>query len=127
MDIDLKDPIDKQDSFFEFIGRFSGVTGEIWTPTEHTAARVAALRLPDLEDPHWQTVSKLLNRPWFSRVWMIQEYTLSKDPKFVLGDLYISRLPAQHPVSSMLFCYVGWPASFTAEEIIVEFCAGEKD
>ena len=41
--------------------------------------------LPAFSDPVYQAISALLNRPWFTRIWIIQELAVSSDPVVVLG------------------------------------------
>ena len=44
------------------------------------------LGLPPLEDPAWEQLVSMLNRKWFSRLWIMQEIFLSKkDPTVVSG------------------------------------------
>jgi hypothetical protein len=35
----------------------------------------------------WKAVAELVSRPWFSRVWIIQEIVYGKDPLVICGDL----------------------------------------
>lgn len=39
----------------------------------------------------WAAIASLLRRPWFSRVWILQEVLLSAEAQFVCGDQEISR------------------------------------
>ncbi|ENH69448.1 Heterokaryon incompatibility protein 6, OR allele [Fusarium oxysporum f. sp. cubense race 1] len=43
-------------------------------------------RLPDLEHPAWKALVKLWGRPWFRRVWVIQEFVLSPDVRMFCGE-----------------------------------------
>jgi hypothetical protein len=42
--------------------------------------------LPDFLDPDWAALNSLLNRSWFSRVWVVQELAFSKDSNVRCGD-----------------------------------------
>ncbi|KAF5602219.1 heterokaryon incompatibility (het-6OR allele) [Fusarium pseudocircinatum] len=42
-------------------------------------------QLPGLEDPAWKALGKLWARPWFRRVWVIQEFVLSPDVRMFCG------------------------------------------
>ncbi|KAF9880376.1 heterokaryon incompatibility protein [Colletotrichum karsti] len=44
------------------------------------------LRLPKPESEEWKALWDFLSRPWFTRVWIIQEVILSRDPWVVCGD-----------------------------------------
>lgn len=46
--------------------------------------------LPTPDSETWEEVWNLLCRPWFSRVWIVQELVLSGDPWVVCGDRHIS-------------------------------------
>lgn len=36
--------------------------------------------------PSWGALSILLRRPWFSRIWVVQEVTLGRNPVFICGN-----------------------------------------
>jgi hypothetical protein len=38
----------------------------------------------------WRSFENLLCRPWFSRVWVVQELLMSRQPIFVCGQYYIA-------------------------------------
>ncbi|KAF4948993.1 hypothetical protein FGADI_9278 [Fusarium gaditjirri] len=42
--------------------------------------------LQDLEHPSWKALAKLWGRPWFRRVWVIQEFVLSPDVRMFCGE-----------------------------------------
>ncbi|EMT71788.1 Heterokaryon incompatibility protein 6, OR allele [Fusarium odoratissimum] len=42
--------------------------------------------LPGLEHPAWKALAKLWGRPWFRRVWVIQEFVLSPDVRMFCGE-----------------------------------------
>ncbi|CAF9940353.1 MAG: hypothetical protein HETSPECPRED_002390 [Heterodermia speciosa] len=44
-------------------------------------------RLPALNDPSWWSLLELLQRPWFSRVWIIQEIVVSRNAILRCGGL----------------------------------------
>lgn len=52
-------------------------------------------------------IQKWLNRDWFSRIWVIQELTLSRDAVFVCGDRSL-HARAQAFVSLDLFTWILW-------------------
>ncbi|KAB5570607.1 hypothetical protein GE09DRAFT_1218033 [Coniochaeta sp. 2T2.1] len=41
--------------------------------------------LPPLDDPSWKALVTLHRRPWFRRVWVVQEYVVAKDVTFHCG------------------------------------------
>ena len=42
--------------------------------------------LPANDDPRWNALKAFLKRPWFRRVWVIQEYILPKKAITMCGD-----------------------------------------
>ena len=44
------------------------------------------IRLPDLRDQRWPALARFLNRPWFSRLWTLQEATCPKRVVFRCGS-----------------------------------------
>lgn len=49
--------------------------------------------------PQWAALSQLLQRPWFQRVWIIQEITVASVPRIVCGALEIEWEPLAQLVS----------------------------
>lgn len=48
------------------------------------------LALPALDSSKWSELNEFLSRPWFQRVWVIQEVVLSSSIQFMCGENYIS-------------------------------------
>lgn len=44
-----------------------------------TPADFARLEFPPVEDPAWQAIRRIFKRPWFTRLWTIQEAILSRE------------------------------------------------
>jgi len=42
--------------------------------------------LPDENDPGWKALHSLFERPWFLRVWIIQEFALPRDLLMICGE-----------------------------------------
>ena len=51
-----------------------------------SSQEVKELGLPELSDPVWEMLKRVLHRPWFERVWVIQEVALSKRATIICGD-----------------------------------------
>lgn len=45
-----------------------------------------SLSLPPYKDKSWRSLGLFLQRPWFSRMWVIQEVVMSSNAIFVCGD-----------------------------------------
>ena len=50
------------------------------------AQDLGGLALPDHFDPAWKALDSLFWRPWFTRVWVIQEITVAKDAVVICGS-----------------------------------------
>lgn len=46
-------------------------------------------QLPSRDSREWQNLMNLLGREWFSRLWIIQEVILSRDPWVLCGDNHV--------------------------------------
>ena len=53
--------------------------------TSKNEQQVRRERFPPLNSVEWRSVSALLSRPWFGRMWVLQEYTLARSAKVVCG------------------------------------------
>lgn len=62
-------------------------TNEDWIPEPEDFERMF---LPAPGSPKWSELGKFLARPWFQRVWIIQEIVFSKNIQFLCGTNYIS-------------------------------------
>lgn len=51
-----------------------------------TEGDLKTMELPDKDDPVWDALSALYWRPWFSRVWVIQEIALAASAYVCCGD-----------------------------------------
>ncbi|KAJ4297772.1 hypothetical protein N0V90_005667 [Kalmusia sp. IMI 367209] len=56
---------------------------------------------------HWTSVSNLLARPWWSRVWTLQEMILPREVKLYCGTTSISRGKFKAAMYSIFLCSVG--------------------
>jgi Heterokaryon incompatibility protein (HET) len=48
------------------------------------------LRIPACDDQFWVWLFDLLHRPWFERLWIVQEAVLGRDIVFLCGELTLS-------------------------------------
>ncbi|KIW25724.1 uncharacterized protein PV07_08879 [Cladophialophora immunda] len=76
------------------LDRFHSIPQEVWEEARSVARNnslksclqvLAAFGLPDVRDAFWPEFSRFMQRPWFTRVWVIQEYTLACQSAFVIG------------------------------------------
>ena len=81
------------------------------------------LRLPPYQDEAWTMLQRFVMRPWFVRVWIMQEALAARDLEFLCGEW---SLPAAPVVQTLMMAYIhkfacfGTPSSLsdkTAESI----------
>ena len=68
-------------------------------------SEVEALGLPAGEDPAWRNVVEIFTRPWFTRVWVIQEVTVAANRVFLCGNFRIRQEAVQMVYRSNLDFY----------------------
>jgi hypothetical protein len=52
--------------------------------------RIARHKIPAADVPKWKAIKNLQLRPWFFRLWTLQEIVLSKAPLIICGNTFIS-------------------------------------
>jgi Heterokaryon incompatibility protein (HET) len=52
--------------------------------------RSQATRLPPVWTHHWRALWSLLDREWFTRVWVVQEFFVAKDYTMLCGSLFFN-------------------------------------
>lgn len=60
------------------------------TQPNPNTTHASALNLPAKDDPAWEAIVRFFCRPWFSRVWVVQEVILARDARFYCGDWELS-------------------------------------
>ncbi|TLD31155.1 hypothetical protein PspLS_02941 [Pyricularia sp. CBS 133598] len=86
-----------------WLGTSDSVTGQVFSLLIHSATELildfSQLQIPDglqqrgfppAKDTIWNDLWDLLDRPWFSRLWIIQEVVLSRNAWVVCGDQLMS-------------------------------------
>ena len=73
--------------------------------------------LPGAKDPGWQELRNLLSRPWFSRIWTIQEAASAADAEFLWGKEY--SLNWESMVSIMRLVWEHLPKTLLGSDIVL--------
>ena len=73
--------------------------------------------LPGAKDPGWQELRNLLSRPWFSRIWTIQEAASAADADFLWGKEYT--LNWESMVSIMRLVWEHLPKTLLGSDIVL--------
>lgn len=73
------------------LDRYYSISPATWSSTVSSQSTAVALDLlskedtPGVGDDFWKLFPRFMQRPWFTRVWIIQEFTLAKTHKFMIG------------------------------------------
>jgi hypothetical protein len=73
----------------EAVAKFTSLAGSEHLATHQLIiprANYASLGLPEIHSPVWEAFRKLLSRPWFLRVWIIQEAVVCKSAEVICGS-----------------------------------------
>jgi hypothetical protein len=77
-----------------FLDQFSSIPDQVWDSAEATEGsdgvafshEILAFRdLPNSEHPFWEKFASFMQRKWFRRVWIIQEFALAAQATFFVG------------------------------------------
>ena len=73
--------------------------------------------LPGPKDPGWQELRNLLSRPWFSRIWTVQEAAVAIDADFLWGKEYT--LHWESMVSILRLVWEHLPKTLLGSDIVL--------
>ena len=79
--------------------------------------QLKAQGLPGPKDPGWQELRNLLSRPWFSRLWTIQEAAVAIDADFLWGKEYT--LNWESMVSVMRLVWEHLPKTLLGSDMVL--------
>ncbi|GAB1318118.1 hypothetical protein MFIFM68171_08328 [Madurella fahalii] len=82
--VDLGEEADSSDLAFELLDK---VANYDFGPEDRSAVPLYLrdLDLPGAGDPGWAAIRALFRRPWFRRVWIIQEFVVAKEVMMMCG------------------------------------------
>jgi hypothetical protein len=55
-----------------------------------TISSIRGVNFGDLTDSAWDALENLFSRPWFSRIWVLQEFKRARNPIFQCGQAFFS-------------------------------------
>ncbi|KAK8070642.1 hypothetical protein PG997_010845 [Apiospora hydei] len=64
-----------------------------------------------VDDVHWRALGALTRAPWFSRVWVLQEVGLARDPRVIYGGGPDDNIGIEEFSYRLLRCVVSWARS----------------
>lgn len=92
--IDLGELDTEDDDVLSTLDKYAKVPEKIWESANIVGGQsnlVESIQILDVLDLPWDNSSfwpsfrRFVCRPWFTRVWIIQEYALAKSPSFMIG------------------------------------------
>lgn len=89
--VDLGDVEDDLSSVLPILDRYHSISSEQWSRILSCQTTAAALHrlyednAPGIDAEFWILFPRFMQRPWFTRVWIIQEFALAKTHKFMIG------------------------------------------
>ncbi|KAK7887989.1 hypothetical protein LTR67_009383 [Exophiala xenobiotica] len=77
------------------LDHYSSISDTVWTSVNVAAGTASvedsirildALHFPAAQSAFWKSFQRFICRPWFTRVWIIQEFALACSPQFMIGS-----------------------------------------
>ena len=84
--VDLGEDPPEIDLILQLLQKFDVVLAELRPGMDKTRKIFKSHILPSVEDPTWPHVVQFMRRPWFSRVWVMQEFILAKNVQVLVGS-----------------------------------------
>ena len=84
--VDLGEDPPEIDLILQLLRKFDVVLAELRPGMDKTRKIFKSHILPSVEEPTWPHVVQFMRRPWFSRVWVIQEFILAKNVQVLVGS-----------------------------------------
>jgi len=91
--IDLGDSPRDDKILVDGLTKFGSIDNEQWDNIHwgRITSELSSLKVPaEYTDPFWLALSRLVQRPWFFRTWVIQELALGKESDVLLGSKLLS-------------------------------------
>ena len=107
--------------------RFIGLKNAGFPGTRTRTTDLLSAGLPHPQHPAWKAMQALLSRPWFSRIWIIQEIVLSSDVVVMLGIYHFSWKLVTDCVYAYLELGLGfWHATLPQDPTVVQSFVNSK-
>lgn len=93
--IDLGDSDEETDDLLSTLDKYQSVPEGVWSQIDvksaqssvlHSIQVCSAMDLPGPDSRFWHAFRRFICRPWFTRVWIVQEYALARRPRFMIGS-----------------------------------------
>lgn len=78
--------VPEMELILQLLRKFDVIPEEVRTDRDKIFKSFESYILPSVEDPTWPHVARFMTRPWFSRVWVMQEFILARDIQVLVGN-----------------------------------------
>ena len=92
--VDLGELREGEIDIIQVLDRYQNILEEKWSAIMQSAEFVekihhlSQLALPAAHSAFWLEFAEFASRPWFTRIWVTQEFVLAKRVRFMMGDLF---------------------------------------
>lgn len=84
--VDLGEDVPEMELILQLLRKFDVIPEEVCTDKDKALKAFESHILLSIEDPTWPHVVRFMTRPWFSRVWVMQEFILARDIQVLVGS-----------------------------------------
>jgi hypothetical protein len=95
--VDLGELSESDGMFFEYVKLYEAIPQETWAAAAawgtpdflRNMTGLDSLKLPSRDSDFWAAFVQFMQRSWFNRLWVVQEYALAREVQIMLGhDLH---------------------------------------
>lgn len=95
--IDLGESDEETDDLLSTLDKYQLVPEDVWyeidikashSSIHHSTELCAAMNLPGPNSNFWHAFRRFMGRPWFTRVWIVQEFALARKARFMIGSQF---------------------------------------
>lgn len=92
--VDLGELRHEDRTVLSILDHYGSISEKVWTSVNVAAGTASvedsirildALQFPAAQSAFWKSFQRFICRPWFTRVWIIQEFALACSPQFMIG------------------------------------------
>ncbi|KAG7008469.1 hypothetical protein G7Y79_00005g016100 [Physcia stellaris] len=98
---DLGEEDEQSKLAFQLASDIIGVVRELEDDVVIKEPEFESYGLPNWQDKAWPAWTNFLQRPWFRRVWVIQEFALAKEVKMLCGKTFFPWQALEYTISMM--------------------------
>jgi hypothetical protein len=83
--VDLGEDVPEMAKVLQLAQKFDIIPHDVRLDRVKALEAFKSYNLPDIDDPAWPDVIRFMTRPWFARVWIMQEFILAKNVQVMVG------------------------------------------